>query len=242
MPEIATRFALPRALHEGGIRRYGFHGLSYEYLARRLAAIDPAAAGSRVLLAHLGSGASLCAIRDGRSIGTSMGFTALDGLMMGSRCGTLDAGVVLHLITTMGMAPEAVAHLLSHNSGLLGVSGQTSDMRALLASERAEAAEAVELFCLMVARQAGALIAEMGGIDGVVFSGGIGEHAAPVRARIAERLGWLGLALDPAANAAHAALVSAPGSAVWARIIPTDEERMVAEHCLELLGLTQRAA
>ena len=236
MPALATRFALPRNLHDGGVRRYGFHGLSYEFLARRLRALDPQRAGGRILLVHLGNGSSLCAIRDGCSVGTSMGFTALDGLMMGSRCGALDPGVVLHLIEQRGMDPAEVAHLLSHDSGLLGVSGESSDMRVLLASDRPEAAEAVELFCLMVVRQAGALIAEMGGLDGIVFSAGIGEHAAPVRARIAARLGWAGVAIDPAANEIDAPLISSAGSAIWVRIIPTDEERMIAEHCLEALA------
>lgn len=237
MSDLATRFALPRALHDAGIRRYGFHGLSYEFLARQLRSLDPERAGGRILLVHLGNGSSLCAIHGGHSVGTTMGFTALDGLMMGSRCGAIDPGVVLHLIEQRGMAPAEVAHLLSHDSGLLGVSGESSDMRVLLASDTAAAAEAVDLFCLIVVRHAGALIAEMGGLEGIVFSAGIGEHAAPVRARIAQRLGWAGVTLDPAANEAHAPLISSAESPTWVRIIPTDEERMIAKHCLETLGL-----
>lgn len=242
IPDLSTRFALPRRFHAAGVRRYGFHGLSYEYLTWRLRADDPARAGGRVLLAHLGNGASLCAIRDGRSVGTSMGFTALDGLMMGTRCGALDPGVVLHLLTNGGMTVDAAANLLNHESGLAGVSGLSSDMRALLESDAPEAAEAIALFCLMAARQAGALIVELGGVDGIVFSGGIGEHAAPVRAGIADWLGWLGLRLDPSANARGADVVSTSDSAIWARVIPTDEEHMIAKHCIDVLAGAEASA
>lgn len=187
-PLLASRLAIPRALHDQGIRRYGFHGLSYEYIARRLRDIDPVLAGGRVIVAHLGNGASLCAMRDGRSVDTTMGFTALDGLMMGTRCGSIDPGVVLHLQTQMGMSAAEVEQLLYKQSGLLGVSGISSDMRALAASDAPEAEEAINLFIWRAAREAGALAASLGGLDGFVFTAGIGENNADVRSRICRRL------------------------------------------------------
>ncbi|HUZ63551.1 MAG TPA: acetate/propionate family kinase, partial [Acetobacteraceae bacterium] len=201
MPELATRFALPRDLTAAGIRRYGFHGLSYEFIARRLRDLAPELAAGRVIAAHLGNGASLCAMAAGRSVDTTMGFTALDGLMMGTRSGSLDPGAVLHLITQCGMTAAAVEDLLYHRSGLLGVSGISNDMRALLASADPHAAEAIALFVFRIARETGALAAALGGLDGFVFTAGIGEHAAPVREAVCARLGWLGARLDPAANA-----------------------------------------
>ena len=228
MPAVATRLALPRALTDKGIRRYGFHGLSYAYILRCLRAVDGDLARGRVIVAHLGSGASLCAMADGRSIDTTMSFTALDGLMMGTRCGALDPGVVLHLITQEGMSAAQVEHLLYSESGLRGVSGISGDMRVLHASASPAAAEAVELFVWRVAREIGALASSLGGVDGIVFTAGIGENDPVIRAAIGERLGWLGLRMDAAANAVNAPLISAAGSAVVLRVIPTDEERMIA--------------
>ena len=236
MPAVAARLALPRSFEAEGVRRYGFHGLSYEYIARRLRETAPRLATGRVIVAHLGNGASLCAMRDGRSIDTTMGFTALDGLVMGTRCGTLDPGVVLHLIEQRGMSAKVVSELLYQRSGLLGVSGVSNDMRTLLASGDPHAAEAVELFVFRLSREAGGLANSLGGLDGFVFTAGIGEHAAPVRAAAGERLGWLGLRIDAAANARGDAVISAPDSRVEVRVIPTDEEAMIARHTLETIG------
>jgi acetate kinase len=236
MADLTTRFPLPRAWHDRGVRRYGFHGLSYEWIAARLAECDPALGRGRVIVAHLGAGASLCALAAGRSVDTSMGLTALDGLMMATRTGAIDPGVLLHLLDR-GLDAAALARLLYHESGLLGVSGRSADMRVLLASDAPEAAEAIALFCARAASGIAALIPALGGLDGLVFTGGIGEHAAPVRAAICARLGWLGLTLDAAANAAHAATISAPGSAVAVRVIATDEERMIAGHARALAAL-----
>ena len=235
MAPVATRLALPRALSDKGIRRYGFHGLSYAYILRALREIDAKLAQGRVLVAHLGSGASLCAMHDGRSIDTTMGFTALDGLVMGTRCGALDPGVVLHLIEREGMSASAVETMLYCESGLLGVSGLSGDMRALHDSASPQAAEAIELFVWRAAREIGALVSSMGGVDGIVFTAGIGENDPAIRAAIAARLGWLGLRFDEAANAANAPLISAADSALVARVIPTDEERMIALATLALL-------
>ena len=235
-PAVAQRFALPRAYEQRGVQRYGFHGLSYEYIAARLPAYDPAAAAGRTVVAHLGAGASLCALRNGQSVDTTMGFTALDGLPMGRRCGSLDPGVVLHLLREAGASVDGVEQMLYHDAGLLGVSGISSDMRVLLDSDAPEAAEAVELFCYRAIREIGALTAALGGLDALVFTAGIGEHAAPVRRRIAEGLGWLGLALDPAANEAHGPRISADDSPLAAWVIPTDEERVIAAHTAKRLA------
>ena len=233
---VATRFAIPRALEVEGVRRYGFHGLSYEYIARRLKKIDPPLAAGRVVVAHLGNGASLCAMRAGRSIDTTMGFTALDGLMMGTRCGSIDPGVLLYLLQQKAMSPDAVAHLLYEQSGLLGVSGISNDMRTLLGSDDPRAADAVDLFTYRIARETGALAASLGGLDGMVFTAGIGENAAEVRRQACLRMAWLGIALDEDANRRHAPIISRPESSVTVRIVPTDEESMIAIHTLELLG------
>lgn len=233
---LATRLPLPRAFHEQGVRRYGFHGLSYEYIARRLREIDPNRAGGQVIAAHLGNGASLCAMREGKSVDTTMGFTALDGLMMGTRSGALDPGVVLHLQTQLGMSATQVETLLYKKSGLLGVSGLSSDMRTLHASQAPEAAEAIDLFVRQAARQAAALIPALGGLDGLVFTAGIGENDALIRARICESLSWLGVALDPEANRANAAVISAQESRVIVRVIPTDEEAVIAGHVVEIIS------
>jgi acetate kinase len=235
-PAVATRLALPRAFEAEGIRRYGFHGISYEYIARRLGEIDPLLVGGRVIAAHLGNGASLCAIRDGRSIDTTMGFTALDGLVMGTRCGTLDPGAVLHLFQEKGLGADAVEHLLYNESGLLGVSGVSSDMRALLDSDDPHAREAIELFIYQITRQAGALASSLGGLDEFVFTAGIGENAPEIRSLVGQRLGWLGMEIDEDANRRNAAVISTPSSIVTVRVIPTDEERMIAIHSLDLLA------
>jgi len=236
MAPVATRFALPRHYAERGVRRYGFHGLSYEYIARRLREIAPELARGRVIVAHLGNGASLCAMQDGRSVDTTMGMTALDGLVMGTRCGTIDPGAVLHLQQQAGLDVAAVEETLYKRSGLLGVSGISSDMRALLDSDDPHAREAVELFVFRIGREAAALAGTLGGLDGFVFTAGIGEHAAPVRAAVGARLAWLGVALDAAANARAAPVISAPDSRVAVHVIPTDEEAMIAQHSLEVLG------
>ncbi len=242
MPAVATRFALPRAYEEEGVRRYGFHGLSYEYLSRQLQMLAPELAKGRVIAAHLGNGASLCAMCDGRSIDTTMGFTALDGLVMGTRCGNLDPGVVLYLEQQCGLSAKDVEDLLYRKSGLLGVSGIASDMRALLGSGDTRAREAIELFVFRIAREIGALTSSLGGLDGLIFSAGIGEHAPRIRAMVCEKLSWLGVALDSQANARNAPLISAPSSHVAVRVIPTDEEAMIARHTLDLIGLAATAA
>lgn len=234
-PAVATRFALPRRFEAEGVRRYGFHGLSYEFIVRRLIEIDPELAKGRVIVAHLGNGASLCAMRGGTSIDTTMGFTALDGLVMGTRTGALDPGVILYLLQQKGMSPDAVSHLLYDQSGLLGVSGISSDMRALSESSDPRATDAIDLFCYRIAREIGALTASLGGLDGIVFTAGIGENAPDVRARVAERLSFMGVALDDDANRANAALISRSDSSLRVRVIATDEERMIALHTLELL-------
>lgn len=234
MPALHTRLALPRALHDQGVRRYGFHGLSYEFIARSLAQSDPALASGRVIAAHLGNGASLCAMRSGVSVDTSMGFSALDGLMMGTRCGTLDAGAVLYLLQ-QGMDVGAVQDLLYRQCGLLGVSGLSSDMRVLAASSLPEAEEAIALFAWRAAREAGALVTALGGLDGIVFTAGIGEHDSAMRSRICAHLAWLGVEIDNEANAAHAPIISTPASTIRVRVIPTDEERMIALHTLDII-------
>jgi acetate kinase len=231
MPEVAQAFALPRAMFEEGVRRYGFHGLSYEYIASVLPEVSPRLAEGRCVVAHLGNGASACALRAGVSIATTMGFTAVDGLPMGTRTGELDPGVVLHFIQQRGMDAAQIQDLLYRKSGMLGLSGGiSSDFRDLLASDDPRAAFAIEVFCYRTARQIASLACALGGLDGIVFTAGVGENAAPVRARICQALGWLGLAFDAPANAAHGPRLSAPGSAVEAWVIPTDEERMIARH------------
>lgn len=230
MAPTVTRLALPRRYAAEGVRRYGFHGLSYEYIAGRLREQAPALARGRVIAAHLGNGASLCGMADGRSVDTTMGLTALDGLVMGTRCGSIDPGALLYLQQQHGMSASALEHLLYHDSGLLGVSGISNDMRALLDSADVHAREAVDLFVFRIAREAGALASSLGGLDGLVFSAGIGEHAAAIRAAVCARLAWLGIRFDDAANAAGAALISTPDSQVQVRIIATDEEAMIARH------------
>ena len=237
MPAVATWLALPRALRDAGLRRYGFHGLSYEFIAGRLRELAPGLATGRVVVAHLGSGASLCAMKDGRSLDTTMGFTALDGLVMATRCGSLDPGAALHLMQSRGLSASEVEDMLYHQSGLLGVSGLGGDMRELADSSDPRAREAVDLFVHRLVGCAGSLIACMGGLEGIVFTAGIGENDAGVRSRVCAALSWLGLELDDAANAAGGtARISAPGSRVEAWVIPTDEEAVIARHTLAALA------
>jgi acetate kinase len=228
---LAQLYPLPRALIDAGLVRFGFHGLSYAHLARTYSK-------GRILAAHLGHGASLCAIRDGRSIATTMGFTTLDGLMMGTRSGAVDPGLVLYLIRARGLSPDAVAELLNERSGLLGVSGISDDVRVLEASDASAAREALDLFVYRIVREAGSLIAALGGVDTLVFTGGIGEHAAQVRAAVCRGLAFAGVALDAGANAGGAARIEAPGSAVAVRIASANEEREIAVSVTDTLGLT----
>jgi acetate kinase len=234
-PEIAAAFALPRSITDLGVRRYGFHGLSYEYIASVLPdVLGPVAADGRVVVAHLGSGASMCAMHRRESVATTMGFTALDGLVMGTRCGNLDPGVILYLIQEKGMAPQAVSDLLYHSSGLLGVSGVSDDMRTLLASDDPLAANAVALFVYRIGRELGSLAASLGGLDALVFTAGIGEHAPEIRRRVCEQAGWLGIELDDTANTAGAAKITTPNSTASAWVIPTNEDLMIARHTWRL--------
>jgi len=233
MPAVAQHFGLPRAMTASGLRRYGFHGLSYEYIAGQLPRVAPGL--RRVVVAHLGAGASLCAMLDGRSIETTTGFSALDGLLMATRCGSLDPGVILQL-GRQGQSFAAIEDLLYRRSGLLGVSGISGDIRVLLASDAPAAREAIELFTYRVALEVGAMMAALGGMDALVFSAGIGEHAAPIRAAICASLAWLGLGLDAAANSANAPCISSAESRVAIHIIPTDEEAMVAQHTRAIMA------
>ena len=236
-PDVADADALPEELRAAGVRRYGFHGLSYAYVAAELARIAPDVAGGRVIVAHLGNGASMCALKAGRSVESTMGFTALDGLVMGTRPGQIDPGVVLWLIGERGMSVAEVSDLLYRRAGLLGLSGLSSDMRDLTASDDPRAAFAIACFVHRAAMQAGALAAALGGVDALVFTAGIGENAPAIRAAIAERLGWLGARLDPAANAAGRTEIGAAGAAPRLFVLPTDEELMIAREVMALLGL-----
>jgi len=236
IPEIAQLFALPPRFAEAGVRRYGFHGLSYEYVASVLPSIDGRAAAGRTVVFHLGNGSSMCALRAGRSIATTMGFTAVDGLPMGTRSGSLDPGVLLFLFDQMKMTVREVEQLLYRQSGLLGMSGISSDMRELLLSEAPAARLAVEVFVYRALRELGSLAAALGGLDAVVFTAGIGENQAEVRARICQGASWLGLELDAQANACHDRRISAVASRVAAYIVPTDEELMIARHVLAVQG------
>jgi acetate kinase len=239
-PAVADRYALPEHFYAEGVRRYGFHGLSYEYIAQRLPDVAPAVARGRVIVAHLGSGASMCALAGGRSVESSFGFTALDGLPMGTRPGQLDPGVVLYLIDQKKMSAADVQHLFYHESGLKGLSGISNDVRELEASADPRAAFALEYFVYRAGLHAGMLAAALGGLDAFVFTAGIGENSVSLRARIAEKLGWLGVALDPAANVARATRISRPESRVAVYVIPTDEELMIARHTLALLMANRR--
>jgi acetate kinase len=232
--DLADCYAIPRQFHEEGVRRYGFHGLSYEYIAKALPKVAPEIASGRVIVAHLGSGASMCALHGGRSIESTMGFTALDGLPMGTRPGQIDPGVILYLITAKGMSPAQVQDFLYRDCGLKGLSGVSNDMRELQTSDNPNASFAVEYFVYRAALNAGMLAAALQGIDGFVFTAGIGENSESIRARIAERLAWLGVALDPAQNARNALMISRPNTTP-VYVVPTDEELMIAQHTLALL-------
>jgi acetate kinase len=234
-PPVARAFALPRELSETGIRRYGFHGLSYEYIASILPRYLRDAAQGRIIVAHLGNGASLCALKAGKSIASTMGFTALDGLPMGTRCGALDPGVVLYLLTERGMDPNAITDVLYNRSGLLGVSGVSHDMRMLLSSDEPTAAKAIDLFIYRIGRELGSLTAALGGLDALVFTGGIGEHAVPIRARVCRDAAWLGIFLDEEANQQGSPCITKAGGAVSAWVIPTNEEWMIARHTCAII-------
>jgi acetate kinase len=234
-PDPADRFAIPDSFHREGVRRYGFHGLSYEYLAHRLRELDPTLARGRVVACHLGSGASMCAMLAGRSLDSTMGFTAVDGLPMGTRTGQLDPGVLLYLLQSKGYDAAGIERFLYREGGLKGLSGISNDVRDLLASPEPGAARALDYFVYRIVREAGALAAVLGGIDGILFTAGIGEHSPEIRGRVLERLAWLGCEIDPAANARHGPLISAPASRLKAYVIPTNEELMIARHTLTLL-------
>ncbi|MCP3441918.1 acetate/propionate family kinase [Bradyrhizobium sp. CCGUVB14] len=235
MTPPASRFAIPGRYEARGLRRYGFHGLSFEYVAGRLAAIAPELAAGRTVIAHLGNGASLCALRNGRSIDTTMGLTPLDGLVMGTRSGTIDPGVLLYLLQHERMTTGDLQHLLYHESGLLGVSGISADMRTLLASGEASAREAVDLFAFRAAQEVAMMANTLGGLDCLVFTGGIGEHATEIRSAISERLAWLGVRIDAAANVQARERINAGDSAADVFVIPTNEELTIARHCVAVL-------
>jgi acetate kinase len=233
--DVADRYALPDALYQEGVRRYGFHGLSYEYIARTLPRVAPEVAQGRVVVAHLGSGASMCAVRAGRSVDSTMGFTALDGLPMGTRCGQLDPGVVLFLLTQKGWSSKEVERLLYRDAGLRGLSGISNDVRDLLASDAPGARLALDYFVYRAGRELGSLAAALGGIDALVLTAGIGENSPEIRARICARAEWLGIRLDETANRAGGPRISATDSRVSVWVVPTDEERMIAEHTADVV-------
>ncbi len=234
-PELEQAFALPYTLYDEGVRRYGFHGLSYEYIASVLPERAPEIAEGRVIVAHLGNGCSACAMQARRSIATTMGFTALDGIPMGTRCGALDPGVLLHLLQQKAMTADALVDLLYRRSGMLGLSGVSSDFRELLASGEPRARFAIDFFCYNIARHIGSLAAALGGLDGLVFTAGVGENAAAIRNKICEACAWLGLELDAAANNQHQTRISTPNSRVAAFVIRTDENLMIARHARALI-------
>jgi acetate kinase len=241
-PAVAEVVPLPREICRDGVQRYGFHGLSYEYIASVLPQVAPEIASGRVIVAHLGSGASMCALRQGKSIDSTLGFTALDGLCMGTRPGAVDPGVILHLFQTLGLSAKEVETILYKKSGLLGISGISNDMRDLIDSKEPAAVLAVDYFVYRVAKEMGALAAVLQGIDGLVFTAGIGENSAEVRRRICEASAWLGIELHQAANLDRGPRLSTSGSAVSAWVIPTNEELMIARHTGRLLGLSGAAA
>lgn len=238
-PWVNDAYALPRALYDEGIRRYGFHGLSYEYITERMKEIAPLYEQGRVVVMHLGNGASMCAIRDGQSVGSSMGFTALDGLPMGTRCGQLDPGVVLYLLQEKGMTGEQITDLLYKQSGLKGLSGLSQDMRELEAAGTREAAQAIDYFVFRIRRELGSMAAILSGLDAVVFCGGIGEHAWRIRERICQGFEWLGIELDDIRNQAGETVVSSDRSRVRVFVINTNEEMMIARHTARLLAASR---
>jgi acetate kinase len=237
-PALAQHFALPHDLTDAGVRRYGFHGLSYDYIVHQLAETMPMLARGRLVIAHLGNGASLCAVADGKSVASTMGFTALDGLMMGTRTGALDPGVLLYLLMERRMSPKDIEDLLYRKSGLIGVSGISSDMRTLRQSSEPEAAEAIALFVYRIVREIGSMAAALGGLDGLVFTAGIGENDAATRSEVAAGCRWLGLALDEERNKRGETRIHAEGSRLTAWVVPTDEERMIARYTGRLLATT----
>jgi acetate kinase len=241
-PEVATRFALPQSIAAKGVRRYGFHGLSYEYIVSVLPVVAQKGIGSRVVVAHLGNGASMCAIQDGRSIASTMGLTPADGLPMGTRTGTLDPGVILYLLQHEGMDAKSVEHLIYEQSGLLGVSGISGDMQTLLASKVPAAKAAIDLFVYRIGRELGSLVAALGGLDGLVFTGGIGENAAVIRERVCRDAQWAGIELDVTANRAGGPRISTAASKTSAWVVATDENLMIARHTQRLLEGLQAPA
>ena len=241
-PRVSESFALPRALYDEGVRRYGFHGLSYDYIAGELSRSAPHLAEGRVIVAHLGNGASMCALQNGRSMASTMGFTALDGLPMGTRCGQLDPGVLLYLMDQKGMTAAQISDLLYRQSGLLGLSGLSNDMRTLEAAETPEAAEAIDFFVFRCQREVGGLAAALGGMDALIFCGGIGENSRLIRARICERLGWMGIEIDPSRNAANDAVISSDLARTTAMVIPTNEELVIARAARAAVGTAKEVA
>ena len=241
-PAVAELVPLPRELRQQGLQRYGFHGLSYEYIASVLPDVAPEVARGRVIVAHLGSGASMCALKDGKSVDSTLGFTALDGLCMGTRPGSIDPGVVLHLVQGLKLSAKDIETLLYKKSGLIGISGISNDMRDLLGRSEPAARLAVDYFIYRAAKEIGALTAVLGGIDALVFTAGIGENSAEIRQRICESSAWLGIELDGAANSKRESKISGPRSKVSVWVIPTNEELMIARHTGSLLGLAKAAA
>ena len=234
---LAYSFALPREISESGVRRYGFHGLSYEFVSGRLRVIAPEHADKKIIVAHLGNGASLCAMENGRSVATTMGFTAVEGLMMGTRCGSIDPGVILYLMDEKGMDARGIESLIYKKSGLLGVSGITSDMRTLRASSEPHAREAIDLFIYRIVREIGSLSAALGGLDGIVFTGGIGQRDAKTRSEVIAGCGWLGAVIDESANSAADSRIEADSSRIPVWVLPTDEERVISRSTASLLHL-----
>jgi acetate kinase len=239
-PAVAQAFALPRSITARGVIRYGFHGLSYEYIASVLPKYDPRAADGKTVVLHLGNGSSMCALAGGRSVASTMGFTAADGLPMGTRCGDLDPGVVLYLIDELKMDARAVEKLIYQQSGLLGVSGISSDMRTLEASADPNAKAAIDLYVYRIGRELGSLAAALGGLDAIVFTAGIGENSRSLRERVCRQAAWLGVDLDADANATNASRISSAGSRVAAWVIPTNEELMIARHARTLIEAESR--
>ena len=236
-PHLAQAFALPREISDAGVRRYGFHGLSYDYVSNRLREVAPDHAGKRLVIAHLGNGASLCAINEGRSVATTMGFTAVEGLVMGTRCGSVDPGVLIYLMDERGMDVRALESLVYKKSGLLGVSGISSDMRTLRASDDPKAKEAIDLFIYRIVREIGSLAAALGGLDGLVFTGGIGQRDAKTRREVAAGCAWLGAELDENRNGGEEGLISTDGSRLPMWVVSTDEERVIARQTAAILGI-----
>ncbi|MDR0563961.1 MAG: acetate/propionate family kinase [Azoarcus sp.] len=236
-PEVAQIYGLPRALTQGGIKSYGFHGLSYDYIVHALPSVIGDKAKGAVVIAHLGNGASMAAVKNGIGVATTMGFSTINGLLMGTRCGSIDPGVLLYLIDQKGMDYKSLTQLLYKESGLLGVSGISQDMRDLLSSTTAEAREAVDLFCYRIARELGSLAAAAGGLDALVFTGGIGEHSAVIRERVCALSTWLGIDINPAANAKDELIISSPKSRAAVAVVPTNEEGMIARYTVEVLKL-----